>query len=172
MFTFDYLNIFMHLNWTSEWKVMTILITQELPLFNFECHDISWASIIHQSQKLKPFEFTESFRVQFWLSRYIVRLNQTSKGKVLTIWITRELPFFNFERLDISWASIIHPSQKLWSFELAESFLVQFRVSPYIMPLNWTFEWKVMRVSFVFKLIVRDKIEKNKINYKKQTFNF
>ena len=41
---------------------MTILISRELPLFNFERLDISWASIIHSSQTLWPFEFVDSFR--------------------------------------------------------------------------------------------------------------
>ena len=35
-------------------------------------------SHIHLSQKLWLFEFSRSFRVQFWESRYIISLNQTS----------------------------------------------------------------------------------------------
>ena len=142
----------MRLNWTSESNVMTILITLELPLFNFKCLHISWASIIHLSQNLSPFEFTESFRVQFWLSRYIVRQNRIFGWKVLTIWITRELLLFDFERLDITWASIIHPSQKLWPFELAKSVIVLFWGSQYITRLNLTSEWKVMTTLIVREL--------------------
>ena len=126
----------MRLNPTSEWKVMTIWITRELPLFNFERLDITWASNIHPSQKLRLFEFVESFRVHFRLSQYIMRLNWTSEWKVMTVLITRELPLFNFKRLNISWASIMQPSQKLWPFKFAKSFRVQFRVSKYIMRLN------------------------------------
>ena len=39
--------------------------------------------------------------VQFRASRYIKRLNLTSELKVMTIAISRELPLFNFERLNI-----------------------------------------------------------------------
>ena len=34
--------------------------------------------------------------VKFHESRYIMRLNRTSELKVMTIWISREFPFFNF----------------------------------------------------------------------------
>ena len=122
----------MRLNRTSEWKVMTIWISRELPFFNFECLDILCAWIWPPSEKLWPFKFLESFRcsilsisiysapelvlrvksydnlnfsrasvVQFWASRYIMRLNRTSEWKVMTIWIDQELPLFNFECLDI-----------------------------------------------------------------------
>ena len=117
---------------TSVWKVMTIRISRELPLFNFERLDILCAWIVSPSEKLWPFEFPESFRckissvsiyyapesdirvksydhlnfsrasiVQFWTSRYIMRLTRTSDLKVMTIWISWQLPLFNFERLDI-----------------------------------------------------------------------
>jgi len=143
----------MRLNQTSEWKVMTIWITQWLPLFNFEGLDILCAWIWPPCEKLWPFEFLESFRcsissisisyapesdlgvkcydhlnnsrasiVQFRASRYIMCLNRTSEWKVMTIWITKELPLFNFERLDILCAWIRPPSEKLWPFEILESF--------------------------------------------------
>ena len=57
------------LNRSSEWKVMTICISRELPLFNFKRLDIWYAWIGHPTEK------------------------------VMTIWISRELPFFNFELL-------------------------------------------------------------------------
>ena len=78
----------MHLNQTSEWKVMTIWISRDLPLFNCECLDISWVSTIHPSQHIWLFEFAQSFGVQFWASRYITGLNQTSKSKVMAVWIS------------------------------------------------------------------------------------
>ena len=115
------------LNPTSEWKVMTIWIAQELPLFNFECLDILCAWIGPPSEKLSRFELLKSFHcsissvsiyyapesvlrmksydhlnfsrasvVQFWASWYIIRLNRTSEWNVMTIWISRELPLFNF----------------------------------------------------------------------------
>ena len=133
-------------NRTSEWNVMTIRICRELLLFDFERLDITWASIIHPSQKLWPFELAKSVIVLFWGSQYITRLNLTSEWKVMTTLIVRELPLFNFERLNISWASIIYPSQKLTSFEFVESFYVHFWLSQYITCLNLTSEWKVMTI--------------------------
>jgi len=119
-------------NCTLEWKVMTIWISRQVPLFNFERLNIWCAWIGHPCQKLWPFAFFESFRcsissvtiyydpeseirvksydhlnfsrasvVQFRGPRYIMRLNRTSDSKVMTIWISREVPVFNFERLDI-----------------------------------------------------------------------
>jgi len=143
----------MHLNLTSVWKVMTIWISRELPLFNFE-HLYMWCAWIGPpSEKLWPFEFLESFRcsissisisdvlesdlrvksddhfnysrafvVQFRASRYIMHLNLTSVWKVMTIWISRELPLFNFEHLYMWCAWIGPPSEKLWPFEFLESF--------------------------------------------------
>jgi len=136
----------MHVNRTSKWKVIAIWISRELSLFNFVRLDISWASIIHSSQKLWPLEFAKSFRVQFRGSRYMMHVNRTSEWNFIAIWITRELPLFNFEHLDISWASIIHSSQKLWPFEFAESFVAQFRGSRYMMHVNWTSERKVIAI--------------------------
>ena len=52
----------MRLNRTSEWKVMTIWISWERPLFNFERLDMLRAWIGHASEKLWPFEFFGSFR--------------------------------------------------------------------------------------------------------------
>jgi len=143
----------MRLKRTPEWKVTTIWISQELPMFNFDRHDILCVWIWPSCEKLWPFEFFESFRclissvsiyyapesdprvktydhlnfsrafdVQFRASRYIKRLNRTSEWKVMTIWISRELPLFNFERLDMLCAWIAPPSEKLWPFEFLESF--------------------------------------------------
>jgi len=78
----------------------------------------------------------------------------------MTIWIFRELPLFNFERLDILCAWIGPPCDKLWPFEYLESFrltsydhlnlsrafVVQFRAYIYIMRLNRTFVWQVMAI--------------------------
>ena len=47
------------------------------------------------------FKILRASIVQFRASWYIMRLNQTSELKVMTIWIAQELPLFNFERLDI-----------------------------------------------------------------------
>jgi len=132
---------------------MTIWISRDLPLFNFELLEIVCARIKPLCEKLWPFEFLESFRcpilsvticdapkldirvkcydhlnfsrvsvVQFWASRYVIFLNRTSVWKVMTIWISRELPMFNFERLDILFAWIGPQRENLWPFEFLESF--------------------------------------------------
>jgi len=141
----------MRLNQTSVWEVMTIWISRELPLLNFERIDISCTWIGHPCEKLWPFGFLERFRcsissvsiyyapesdirmkcyeylnfsrasvVQFRASRYIISLNQTSVWKVMTIWISRALPLFNFESLDILCDLIGHPCRKWWPFEFLE----------------------------------------------------
>jgi len=51
-----------------------------------------------------------------------MHLNRTSDWKNMTIWTSRELPLFNFKRLDILCAWIGPPSEKLWRFELLGSF--------------------------------------------------
>jgi len=143
----------MCLNRTLELKVMTIWISRELPLFNFERLDILYAWIGAPSEKLWPFEFVESFRysissvsifyvpeldlrvksydhlnisrasvVQFRASRYFMCLNRTSELKVMTIWISRELPLFNCERLYMWCAWIGPPSEELTPFKFLMNF--------------------------------------------------
>ena len=112
----------MHLNSKSEWKAMTIYISRELPLFNFERLDILCTWIEHPSEKLWPFQFLESFFFQFRVSRYIMHLNQTTVWKDMTIWISWELPLFNFGRLDILCVWTGHLCEKLLPFKFLESF--------------------------------------------------
>jgi len=106
----------MRLNRTSVWQVMTIWISRELSLFNSELLDILSAGIGPPCDKLWPFEIWRASIVQFQASRYIMRLNRTSIWKVMTIWISRELSLFNFERLHILCAWIGLPCDKLWPF--------------------------------------------------------
>jgi len=143
----------MRLNRTCEWNVMTIWISREHPLFNFDRLDILCTCIGPLSETLWPFELLETFCwsissvsiyyapesdlwvksydhlnctrasiVQFRASRYIMRLNRISEWKVMTVWISRELPLLNFERLDIICAWLEPPSEKLWPFELLKGF--------------------------------------------------
>ena len=123
----------MRLNRTFEWEVTTISISRELRLFNFERLDILCAWLGPPSENLWPFEFLESFLcwilfvsrasiIQFRASRFIMRLNRTSVWQFMTIWISRELPLFNFERLDILCAWLGPPSAKIWPFESLDSF--------------------------------------------------
>jgi len=66
--------------------------------------------------------FSRASVVQFWASLYVMGLNRTSEWKVMTIWISRELSLFNFERLNILCVWIGPPSEMLWPFEILESF--------------------------------------------------
>jgi len=54
--------------------------------------------------------FSRASVVQFWASRYIICLNLTSVWKVMTIWISWELPLFSFELLYMWCAWNGHPS--------------------------------------------------------------
>jgi len=60
--------------------------------------------------------------VQFRESRWVISPNRTSVLKVMTIRICRELPLFNFERLDELCDRIGHPCEKIWPFEFLEGF--------------------------------------------------
>ena len=60
--------------------------------------------------------------VHFLASLYEMRMNRTSVWKVMTIWISRELPWFNSEHLDIICARIWTPCGMLWPFEFLECF--------------------------------------------------
>jgi len=64
----------------------------------------------------------------------------------MTIWISRELPLFNFKLLNILCAWIGLPCDKLWPFEFLESFRCLIRESRYIMRLNRTSVWQVMTI--------------------------
>ena len=142
----------MSLSRTSKWKVMTIQISRELPLFIFQHVDISWASDIHPSQKLWLFKFAASFRVQFQAPNILCAWIRHPSEKLwpfkflesfrCSFWsmsiyqgphtYTRvksygclNLPrasVFNFERLNILCAWIGHPSEILWPFEFLKSF--------------------------------------------------
>jgi len=66
--------------------------------------------------------FSTASVVQFQASRYIMHLNLTSVWKVMTTWISRQLPLFNFKLLDILCSLIWLPCDKLWPFEFLQSF--------------------------------------------------
>ena len=138
------------------------MILLRASVLNFKCLDILRDRIGHSSKKLLSFEFFQSFCFQFWVSWYYTGLYRTSELKFIIVWISYELSFsitsvsiyygtqsdirvksycllnlfsasvFNFERLDILWYSIGHPSKKLLSFDFAQSFYSEFRASRYI----------------------------------------
>ena len=66
--------------------------------------------------------FSRASVFQFWASRYVMHLNRTSVWNVMSIWISRELPLFNFKLIDMLCAKIGHPSEKLSPFEFLMSF--------------------------------------------------
>ena len=103
-------------NRTSVWYVMTIRISQELPLFNFESLDILCPRIGHLCEKLWPFEFLESFRcsISSALIYYVPESDNCVKSN---------------DHSNFSKASA-----------------VQFWTSGYIMSPNLTSEWKVMTI--------------------------
>jgi len=96
-------------------------------LESFRCW-ISSLSIYYKPEsdiRVKSYDhlnFSRASVVQFLASRHIMRPNRKSVWKVMAIWISRELPFFNFEPLDILCARIGHPCETLWPFEFLESF--------------------------------------------------
>jgi len=107
----------MRLNWTPS----EILWPFEL-LESFRC-SISSVSKYYAAEldiQVKSYDhlnFSRASVVQFQASRYIISRNRTFVWKVMTIWLSRELPLFNFNRLDILFPRIGHPCGKLWPFE-------------------------------------------------------
>ena len=101
-------------NRASGWKVMTSWILE-----SFRCSILSFSIcyVITSNIRGKSYDSLSFLRAsvdQLQASRYVMRLNQTSEWKFMTI--------LNFSRASV----------------------VQFRASRYIMQLNRTFEWKVM----------------------------
>ena len=70
----------------------------------------------------------------------------------MTIWISRELPFFNFEHLDILCPRIGHPCEKFWRFE----FLDNFRFSISSVPLCYALESDIRVKSYYHSNFLRD----------------
>jgi len=112
----------MRLNLTSVSKVMTIWISRELPLFNFEGLDILCIRIGPSSEKLWPFEFLESF-----------------------CFIISSFSIYYLPKLDIQVKSDDH-------LNFSRASVVEFRASRNIMRLNRTFELKVMTIWISYKL--------------------
>ena len=178
-------------NRTSMWKVMTIWISREVLLFNFQCLDIlclqigrlydylnfSRGSVVQFQASRYIMRLNRTSVVQFRVSRYIMLLNRTSMWKVMTIGTAQGHPLFHFKRLYILCPRIVHSCEKLWPLKILESFccsissfsiyyvpelyirvksydhlnfsrgfVVQFLASRYIMPLNRTSVWKVMTI--------------------------
>ena len=106
----------MHQNRTSVWQVMTIRISRELPMFNFELLDISCAWIGLSCVKLWSFEFLETIRCSI-----------------------SSVSIYYAPKSDVRVISYDH-------FSFSRAFVVQFRASRYNMRQNRTFVWQVMTI--------------------------
>ena len=104
-------------NRTSEWNVMTIRISRELLVFNFERLDELCPRIEHPCEMLWPLKYVESFRCS---------ISSVSISDVPESDIRVKI----YDHLNFSRASV-----------------VLIRVSRYIMRQNRTSEWKVMTIS-------------------------
>jgi len=145
---------FMSSNQTSEWNVMTIRICRELPLFNFELLDELCLRIGHPLKSNDQLNFSSASVVQFQASRYFMSSNQTSEWNVMTIRICRELPLFNFERLDELCLGIRHPVKIYDHSNLSRASVVQFWASWWVMSPNRTSVWKVMTIRIFRELLL------------------
>ena len=121
-------------------------------VFNFERLDILRDSMWHPCKKLLSLEISKSLCYQLWASRYITGFNRTSDWKVIVDLILVRASILNFERLDILRDTIEHPSKKLMSLEISQSFRFQIRASRYIMGFIRASELKVIVVWFCSKL--------------------
>ena len=94
--------------------------------------------VAESNMRVKCYDHSNLLRasaVQFWVSRWFMSLNRTSVWNVMTIRICRELPLFNFERLDELCHRIGHPCEKLWPLDIVESFCCSISsVSIYYVP--------------------------------------
>ena len=106
----------MRLNRSCEWTVMTICISRQNPLFNFERLDTLCAWIGHASGKLWPFEFLENIRCSILSVSIYDAPESDIRVKI-------------YDHLNFLAASV-----------------VQFRASQYIMRLNRISVWKFMTI--------------------------
>ena len=114
----------MCLNRISEWNVMTIQISRELPLFNIERLDELCPWIGHLCEMLWPFKFLESFRCS--ISSVSIYYVPESDVRVKC-----------YDHSNLSRASV-----------------VQFRASRWVMSPNRTSVWKVMTIRLCRELPV------------------
>ena len=125
---------------------MTIWISRELPLFNFERLGILCAWIWSPSEKLWQFEFLKSSRCSISsVSIYYARESDL-RVKCYDHLNLLRASVVNFERPDELCHRIGHPCEKLWPFEFVESFCCLISSARYVMRLNRTSELKVMAI--------------------------
>ena len=86
---------------------------------------VSILSVPNSDIRVKSYDhsnFSRASDVQFRASRWVMPANRKSEWKVMTIRISRVLPLCNFELLDILRPKFGQSCEKLWPFELLESF--------------------------------------------------
>ena len=135
----------MHQNRTSVWQVMTIWISREHSMFNFERLDILCTRIRLPCDKFWSFEFLESIRSS--ISSVLIYYAPESYFRVISYDHLNLSRAFDFK----FWASryVIRKNRtSVWHDHLnfSRAFVVQFRASRYIMRLNQTFVWQVMTI--------------------------
>ena len=126
-------------NRTSGWKVMTIRISRELPLLNFERLDELCPRIEYPSEQLWAFEFLENFRCS--ISSVSIYYLPKSEIRVKTLW-----PFEFLESFRCSISSVliyyVPESDIRVNFYDDSNFLwasvVPFRASRWVMSANWS----------------------------------
>ena len=136
----------MSLNRTSKWKVMTIGISRELLLFNFERLDELCPWIGHPSKKSWPFVFLERFRCSFERLDILCPIILYSCEK---LWPFKFLESFCYLISSFSIYYVLELYIRVKSYDhlnFSRGFVVQFRASRYIMRLNRTTVWKVMTI--------------------------
>ena len=134
----------MGLNRTPMSKVLTVWIGPDLPcsISSILIYFVSESDI--RVKSYDHMNFSRTFVVLFWESRYIMGVNRTPMSKVMVIWIGLELP------CSISSVSIYYvPELDIWvnsydPLNFSRTSIFQFRVSRYIMGLNRTPMSKVM----------------------------
>ena len=131
---------------------MTIRIFRELLLFNFERLGELCPRIGNPLKSYDHSNLESASVVLFRASRYFMSSNQTFEWNVMTIRICRELPLFNFERLDELCPRIGHPVKSYDHSNFSSASVVQFRASRYIMSPNRTSEWNVMTIRISWEL--------------------
>jgi len=98
---------------------------QFLKSFRGSISSVSICDVLESDIRVESYDnlhFSRASVVQFRASRYIMHLNRTSEWRVMTISISRELPLFNFKRLNMWCSWIGPPCDNLWPFEFLESF--------------------------------------------------
>ena len=122
-------------NRSSDWKVMTVEISQEVPSFNFKRLNILCSWIGHPNENLWPFEFLESSCCSITNVSICFAPESDLWVKIMTICISRDFPLINLELLDVLRTFIGHPSEKIWPIKFLESFRCSIHnVSIYIEP--------------------------------------